>query len=211
MATSDAPTVTDTASSTTDSTSQISSLRPITRYITTTTPSGTSTFHASPTQPWDALAPSVAFNTVYSTTTPIPDLTSNADLHTYETIAPSLKPSTLVIPTGTICRLVDMAPNTSADTGVAPPMHKTASLDYGVVVEGEVELWLEDGEMRVMKRGDVVVQRGTSHAWRNKGPGWSRVMFVMIGVEGVEGGVGSTPAEDLKRSEEMKGGIEGKK
>ena len=50
-------------------------------------------------------------------------------------------------------------------------MHRTVSLDYGVVLEGEVELVLDSGETRLMKRGDVSVQRGTNHAWRNMGCG----------------------------------------
>lgn len=51
--------------------------------------------------------------------------------------------------------------------GALSPMHRTVSLDYGVVLEGEVELVLDSGETRLMRRGDVAVQRGTNHAWRN--------------------------------------------
>lgn len=50
--------------------------------------------------------------------------------------------------------------------GLLSPMHRTVSLDYGVVLEGEVELVLDSGETRVLKRGDVAIQRGTCHAWR---------------------------------------------
>lgn len=46
-------------------------------------------------------------------------------------------------------------------------MHRTVSLDYGVVIEGEVECMLDSGETKLLKRGDVCVQRGTNHAWRN--------------------------------------------
>lgn len=46
-------------------------------------------------------------------------------------------------------------------------MHRTQSLDYGIVLEGEVELILDSGEKRAMKVGDVAIQRGTMHAWRN--------------------------------------------
>ncbi len=51
--------------------------------------------------------------------------------------------------------------------GATSPMHRTVSLDYGVVLEGEVELVLDSGEVRLLKRGHVAVQRGTNHAWRN--------------------------------------------
>jgi len=46
-------------------------------------------------------------------------------------------------------------------------MHRTVSLDYGIVLEGDVELVLDSGEKRAMKQGDVAIQRGTNHAWRN--------------------------------------------
>ncbi len=55
-------------------------------------------------------------------------------------------------------------------------MHRTDSLDYGIVLEGEVECLLGSGESEIMKRGDVTVQRGIAHSWINRsrpnGPGW---------------------------------------
>jgi mannose-6-phosphate isomerase-like protein (cupin superfamily) len=50
-----------------------------------------------------------------------------------------------------------------------PGMHKTNTVDYAVVVDGEIWLELDDGETVHLKKGDVVVQNGTRHAWRNKG------------------------------------------
>ena len=59
-------------------------------------------------------------------------------------------------------------------------MHRTVSLDYGVVIYGEMELVLDSGETRVMKVGDVAVQRGTNHAWRNTSDTkWARMMYVL--------------------------------
>ncbi|KAJ6260527.1 hypothetical protein Dda_4753 [Drechslerella dactyloides] len=46
-------------------------------------------------------------------------------------------------------------------------MHRTESLDFGVVIDGEVELLLPGGETRLQRRGDVVIQRETMHRWRN--------------------------------------------
>jgi quercetin dioxygenase-like cupin family protein len=46
-------------------------------------------------------------------------------------------------------------------------MHRTVSLDYGIVLAGDMELILDSGETRKMKVGDVAIQRGTMHAWRN--------------------------------------------
>jgi quercetin dioxygenase-like cupin family protein len=48
-------------------------------------------------------------------------------------------------------------------------MHKTNTVDYAVVYDGEMWLELDDGEILHLNRGDVVVQNGTRHAWRNKG------------------------------------------
>jgi quercetin dioxygenase-like cupin family protein len=61
-------------------------------------------------------------------------------------------------------------------------MHRTVSLDYGCVLEGEVELLLDSGEKRTMKRGDVAIQRGTMHQWINHSKiEWTRMLFVLQG------------------------------
>ncbi|CAK96587.1 uncharacterized protein An07g01420 [Aspergillus niger] len=72
-------------------------------------------------------------------------------------------------------------------------MHRTVSVDYGVVLEGEVELVLDSGETRLLKRGDVAVQRGTNHAWRNVTPDgeggegmWARMLYVLMPAKGLE-------------------------
>ncbi|KAK2672432.1 Cupin 2, conserved barrel [Fusarium oxysporum f. sp. vasinfectum] len=81
----------------------------------------------------------------------------------------------LSISTGTILRYVDMCP------GHVSPMHRTVSLDYGVVLEGEVELILDSGDKKVLKRGDVCVQRATMHAWRNTSETeWARMLYVLL-------------------------------
>lgn len=59
-------------------------------------------------------------------------------------------------------------------------MHRTQSLDYGIVIEGEVEMILDDGVTRRMGRGDVAVQRCTNHGWRNcSKTEWARMFFVL--------------------------------
>ncbi|KAF2218263.1 hypothetical protein BDZ85DRAFT_270693 [Elsinoe ampelina] len=84
----------------------------------------------------------------------------------------------IAVPTGTVMRVVTMAP------GHVSPMHRTSSLDYGVVLEGACELVLDSGETRLMKRGDTSVQRGTNHAWRNASDKeWCRMLYVVIGAE----------------------------
>lgn len=61
-----------------------------------------------------------------------------------------------------------------------PLMHRTESLDYGVVIEGELTLVLDEGEV-VLKPGSVVVQRGTNHAWANRSGAPCRMLFVLVG------------------------------
>jgi quercetin dioxygenase-like cupin family protein len=63
--------------------------------------------------------------------------------------------------------------------GGAAPMHRTETVDYGIVLQGEVVLVLEDSET-VLRAGDVVVQRGTNHGWENRSAEPARVAFVLI-------------------------------
>ncbi len=58
-------------------------------------------------------------------------------------------------------------------------MHRTSTLDYVVVIEGEVVLVLTDSEV-MLKPGDVVVQRGTDHAWENRSNATARMAFFHI-------------------------------
>ena len=62
-----------------------------------------------------------------------------------------------------------------------PAMHKTNTVDYSVVYEGEIWMELDDSETLHLKRGDVVVQNGTRHAWRNKGTKPVTMLFFLNG------------------------------
>jgi mannose-6-phosphate isomerase-like protein (cupin superfamily) len=62
-----------------------------------------------------------------------------------------------------------------------PGMHKTNTVDYSVVYDGEIWLELDDGETVHLARGDVVVQNGTRHAWRNKGTEPVTMVFFLNG------------------------------
>jgi quercetin dioxygenase-like cupin family protein len=64
--------------------------------------------------------------------------------------------------------------------GLESPMHRTYSVDYAIVISGSIQFELDSGEVTDLFPGDVVVQRGTNHIWRNVGTDWCRVMFVMI-------------------------------
>ncbi len=60
-----------------------------------------------------------------------------------------------------------------------PLMHRTETIDYGIVLEGELVLILDEGET-IVCAGDVIVQRGTSHAWANRSEKNARIAFVLI-------------------------------
>ena len=100
------------------------------------------------------------------------DMTKDADLDSYQKFAK--QPPGLVVNGGTVLRYVDVGP------GVLSPMHRTVSMDYGIVIFGEMELVLDSGEKRLMGPGDVCVQRGTMHAWRNPSEtSWTRMLYVL--------------------------------
>jgi quercetin dioxygenase-like cupin family protein len=61
-------------------------------------------------------------------------------------------------------------------------MHRTASVDYAIVVEGEIWAVLDKGET-LLKRGDVLIQRGTNHGWSNRGDRPALVAFVLVAAE----------------------------
>lgn len=67
-----------------------------------------------------------------------------------------------------------------------PLMHRTQTLDYGIVLEGELTLVL-DGEETTVRTGDIVIQRGTNHAWANRSGKNCRVAFVLIDGQFVDG------------------------
>jgi uncharacterized cupin superfamily protein len=58
-------------------------------------------------------------------------------------------------------------------------MHRTESVDYGIVLEGEMVLVLTDSEV-ALRAGDIVVQRGTDHAWANRSDRPARMAFVLV-------------------------------
>jgi uncharacterized cupin superfamily protein len=61
-------------------------------------------------------------------------------------------------------------------------MHRTKSIDYAVVLSGEIDMLLDDSEVH-LKAGDVLVQQGTNHAWVNRGKENCRIAFVLIDAE----------------------------
>lgn len=124
------------------------------------------------TMPWQELPDGARFSLGYATENFPVQMTNDKDLQVYEKYLEN-KPG-ITIPGGTVLRCVDMRP------GALSPMHRTVSLDYGVVLEGEVELVLDSGEVRLMKRGDIAIQRATNHAWRNTSKTqWARMLYIL--------------------------------
>jgi mannose-6-phosphate isomerase-like protein (cupin superfamily) len=60
-----------------------------------------------------------------------------------------------------------------------PGMHTTTTIDYGIILQGEIDLELDAGEVH-LQTGDIVVQRATRHAWRNRGTEPCAVAFILI-------------------------------
>ncbi|MEU4196500.1 cupin domain-containing protein [Kribbella sp. NPDC026611] len=82
-----------------------------------------------------------------------------------------------------LAELERQMPGAMARSVPGPPgMHATDSIDYVVVVSGEVTLELDDGEQTALRAGDVVVQNGTCHTWRNHGDEDCTIVGVAIGL-----------------------------
>ncbi|KAK5737162.1 hypothetical protein LTR17_006945 [Elasticomyces elasticus] len=112
-------------------------------------------------------------NLLYTTSEFPPDLINDKDIKLHNDIKSSGKLN-IVNAGGTLMRYVNFAPqNTTV-------MHRTQSLDYGVVMEGEMIMELDDGNEMLLRRGDVAVQRATMHAWKNASKTeWARMLFVL--------------------------------
>ena len=76
-------------------------------------------------------------------------------------------------PNGTRFAVIDFPP------GNQPHMHRTETIDYVIVIEGEIEMDMDDSTVK-LKAGDIMVQRGTNHAWANRSDKRARVAFVLV-------------------------------
>ncbi|KAK7995491.1 hypothetical protein PG990_014264 [Apiospora arundinis] len=147
------------------------------RYITTHTAAGVPTFATGLPEPIDhARNPLggdmfLAWNAAAFPAA----LAGDADLDGYKTDLAQNSDSFSVAPGGFMARCIDFHP------GCAPFFHRTRTIDFGVVIDGEVLLELDGGEKRTLKKGDVVVQRGTNHAWSNPSQTeFARIFYVAL-------------------------------
>jgi len=100
---------------------------------------------------------------------------------------PSAKKIGTTIDHGTVFRIVSFGP------GVSPRNHRTDSIDYAVVMSGEIDMELDIGSVH-LKAGDVLVQRGTIHNWVNKGTVPCVIAFTLVAAKPVTAGGKPLPA-----------------
>lgn len=111
------------------------------------------------------------YNVVYTTDAFPLDMNSNEDMKAHESLVASYRLG-LVNPGGTVCRCVDFCPQNDD-----PLMYCTQSLDFGVVIEGSIEMHLDSGEVHIPNQGNIAILRGTMHAWRNpSSTKWARML-----------------------------------
>jgi quercetin dioxygenase-like cupin family protein len=126
----------------------------IRRVVTGHSENGKATF-VSDNQFETSIIPSgdAAMATIWTTTTVPADLNDETDGRNRD--------AGTTLKGGSVIRVVDMLPNASS------PMHRTNSIDYGIILSGTIELELENHEIKTLSQGDIIVQRGTIHKWRN--------------------------------------------
>jgi quercetin dioxygenase-like cupin family protein len=86
----------------------------------------------------------------------------------------------ITLPGGTVFRIGEIAP------GARSPMHRTNSVDYGIVMDGELDMEVDGGEVVHLKAGDVVVQRGTNHSWVNNSGAPVKMAWILIAADPVK-------------------------
>ncbi len=83
---------------------------------------------------------------------------------------------------GTVFRIIEFRP------GCPVMMHRTSSIDYGLMLKGEADMELDDKTLVHLKTGDVFVQRGTIHAWHNNEKNPAIIAFILIDAKPVKAG-----------------------
>lgn len=144
-----------------------SGLSPVQRVVTGHDQNGRARFRSEDAEP-TRLVPSgdAAMLTIWTTATVPAD--NNDDIEGRD------RPTGTTLNGGSVIRIVDMLP------GKESPMHRTNSIDYGIVLQGDIELELEDGHKKTIHQGGIIVQRGTNHLWRNITDHVCRIAFILI-------------------------------
>jgi len=111
------------------------------------------------------------FYEIWNSTRPVPLLTA------VEPTEPNERAFTIMPVSGHLLRIIEIYPPSLG--GKRTVMHRTGTLDYVVVISGEIVLVLDDSEV-TLRQGEVVVQRGTDHAWENRSSQPARMAFFHI-------------------------------
>jgi len=153
------------------------------RYTTTHDSSGNAVFHpflSETLKPYGSVG--MIVHDAYKTFSVPLNMSQEADIASFATHPSNKPPSSpsegVWFPgvSETIVRYCDWAPGATLD------FHRTETIDFGVVMQGSMEMTLGSGEKRTLGVGDTIVQRGTLHAWRNPSETeWARVIFFLIG------------------------------
>lgn len=141
---------------------------PIRRIVTGHTPEGTAVFTSDENFETIIIPTGDAAMTTLWTTATVP-----ADCN--DTIDGAKRDAGTTLKGGSVIRIVDMLP------GATSPLHRTDSIDYGIVISGEIELELEHEVSKRIGPGQIIIQRGTLHKWRNPSKTEvCRIVFVLI-------------------------------
>ncbi|PGH11970.1 hypothetical protein AJ79_04557 [Helicocarpus griseus UAMH5409] len=149
--------------------------QPPQRFITTHNSTGESIFDTSiPTTVPEIEFPGglATLRTEYTTEGFPVSLCDNTDIQTYNNYLTT--PPGIVIGNGSVMRRMSLKP------GASSHMHRTLSIDAGVIIDGTIELVLDSGESKTLKKGDIFVQRATMHLWKNPSTTEPVVMVVFI-------------------------------
>jgi mannose-6-phosphate isomerase-like protein (cupin superfamily) len=120
--------------------------------------------------PMQGAAVGADFFEIWNSTRPVPLLTAAEP-------EPNERAFTIMPVSGHLLRIIEIYPPSQG--GKRTVMHRTRTLDYVVVIEGEIVLVLDDSEV-TLRPGEVVVQRGTDHAWENRSSAPARMAFFHI-------------------------------
>jgi mannose-6-phosphate isomerase-like protein (cupin superfamily) len=169
----------------------------IRRIVTTHDATGKAIVHADGAAPNVRVRPGTGIVATLLWTTPaVPATYTNTDRGN-DPVATAPPPG------GTVLRVVEFPPEATMEHDTANPlaamgltrdtagrratthphMHATDSVDYAIVIEGEIDMLLDDSEVH-MKTGDIMVQQGTNHAWVNRGDRPCKIAFVLIDAAG---------------------------
>ena len=127
--------------------------------------------------------PGMLYYEAYTTFQSPVNLADEIDIKAVQANAPRETTPSFPKPGNTILRYCDWPP------GGTSPLHRHETIDFGIMIHGEMEAIMDSGERRRLRAGDLIVQRNTLHAWQNpSATDWARMIFVINGCPPVKVG-----------------------